>query len=182
MNSPSKVRGLFNDIETGRNLGKDYEHWSLQLDLAHLAFDRWISSIKVVDSNDESMRLPPNLPVASKGETETVKKLLGQIETAFRDAQSSSQRYDKSSQAAAAGGSAHAGAGDERELAVLGEKVRAGIRMRQKVVVLRDKIRWVVHDSKVFEKLTSRVSAKPCRRQLMSNSSRPYRSATTSRA
>lgn len=96
-----------------------------------------------------------NLPVATERETQTVQGLRGEIQVAFEDAKHSSQPYQIPSAAATAPPSCQS---QDDEHKALTESVRLAIKKRQKDTIFLDKVRWVVHDSKVFKTLTETVS------------------------
>lgn len=123
----------------------------MQLDLARLAFTRWLTAVRITDANNASSS-PANLPVATSMEADVVKKLLGNIQAAFKDAEKTAERYDIEDS-----GVPNSTA-DEGDIAVLMENVRLTTEKRQRGVKLIDKLRWVVKDANVIKNLVERVS------------------------
>lgn len=119
-------------------MGQDYEHYSLQLDMANIAFQRWTQSVKLTD--EATTADVGNLPVASTRETETVVRLLGAIKTAFQDAEKTSQRYETEPPSTSAPNTLEA-------------RVQAAVRARQGGVKVLDKARWLVHDKRAIKEL-----------------------------
>jgi len=119
-------------------MGQDYEHYSLQLDMANIAFQRWTQSVRLAD--DATAANAADLSIASTRETETVLRLLGAIKSAFQDAEKTSQRYETAAPAPAAPDSLEA-------------RVQAAVRARQGGVKVLDKARWMVHDKKAIRDL-----------------------------
>jgi len=120
-------------------MGQDYEHYSLQLDMAHIAFQRWTQSVKLAE--DATVDNVANLPMASAHETQIVVKLLGAIKTAFLGVESTSKRYDREpAELISQSGSLEA-------------RVQAAIRARQGGVKVLDKARWLIRDKKELEEL-----------------------------
>jgi hypothetical protein len=88
--------------------------------------------------------------IADQREADTVKRLLGQIAAAFQEAEKTSEQFEsKESDTKASRG---VGAND------LQAAYQAAIDMRQKGTGTWKKFRWVVHDKKVLDTLTGRVS------------------------
>lgn len=148
----SQVEDVFSKVSTWRHHGKDYEHLSLQLELAHLAYQRWSQTVKLVDSDTPTG--PLNLPTASESEAKTVKKLLGAIASAFQDIEQTSQRYETG-----VGANDTPMETDEKKspLDALMAKVRAANKARQAGTGVVQKAIWVVHDKSAFETLVGRV-------------------------
>ncbi|KAK3711905.1 hypothetical protein LTR37_009423 [Vermiconidia calcicola] len=145
------VVDCFEKVDTGRNLGKDYEHYSLQLELAHLAYQRWLKSVQI--GEHDKLNVLAKLHVATEQESNAVEKLLGHIKAAFAEAERDSRIAR--SQHKARGTTASSEETDET-LADLGARVRLATKKRQKDANVIDKIRWVVHESKAFETLSER--------------------------
>lgn len=142
----------FERVDTGRKLGKDYEHYSLQLEMAQLAYGRWLEAVKITDAGAGA--LPANVPVASDTETKAVQRLLGGIELAFDEAKDSNQRYQGQLKTEYLSTSSSASDQGRADLAV---RVKDRVKKMQRSVSVLDKVRWVVHDSKAFQTLTERV-------------------------
>lgn len=149
----STVAECFDKIEISRQFGKDFEHHALHLDLAKLALQRWRQSVNVLDDVPDAA-LMNQLAVASDHESELVRKLLGNIQLAFEQAESTTKRYTPTPPKP----SSSAGSSEDIELVVLDERVRKAYQKRQGSVSITKKARWVLHDAKASQTLVERVS------------------------
>ena len=147
-------------MDIGRNLGKDYEHYALQLVLAKLAYQRWQKAVRFTEPSEGNALA--NVSVASEQETKAVKDLLGEIERAFNDAKTSNQVYEGENEPQLLNGADGSESGNgNKGLADLEARARVVAKKRQKSVSILGKVRWVVHDRKAFQTLTERVGCQP---------------------
>jgi len=92
----SSCMACFEYIELGRNCGSDFNKCVLQLDVARLRLSRWAVSIGL----DKAIR--DKTPVSAPDEEiEAALGLMGQIQYSFRMADLFSQKFKRSSSAAA---------------------------------------------------------------------------------
>jgi len=139
------VEDFFQKVATWKDYGKDYEHYHLKLDIAAVAYGRWRKSVEI---RGEDNITDAKLPVAGPKETETAKKLLGAIATAFRDAEKRAGQPEPNKEVVESGGEASDS---------LVARYHALVERRQKGTGAWQKLRWVVHDKKVLTTLTERV-------------------------
>lgn len=147
-----QVEDIFQKVATWRHHGVDYEHLSLQLEIAHLAYQRWQKTVKLVEPSTAAGQF--NLPIAEPREAETVGRLLGAISAAFQDAEKTSKRYETEDDRDDSPMEV-----DEKKspLEILTGKVRAANKARQSGTGVLQKARWMVHDKKALETLVERV-------------------------
>ncbi|EMC96704.1 hypothetical protein BAUCODRAFT_148271 [Baudoinia panamericana UAMH 10762] len=146
------VTECFSNVDDFKSFGSDYSHYVLQLDLARLAYERWLRSVKFCEPNDLSAT---SLPTATGEETEIVARLLGQIELAFRDARSKNKRY-ASTKLEPRGLETFQFSGEDMQ--VLADKARERSIMHHKTIKTLTKVRWVMNDARTVRQLSERVS------------------------
>lgn len=96
----------------------------------------------------------PDLPFAPEREVETVKWLLGAIEAAFRDVESTTKKYETENSRTDSPAETNV---KMSPMEMLTAKVRAANKARQTGTGPIDKLRWVVHDKKALEALVQKV-------------------------
>jgi len=143
----AQVEEFFGKVAAWKHQSEEYEHYSLKLDMAAIAYRRWKRSVVLVDDDHIA---EVQVPVATLGETETVKRLLGAIGTAFKDAEKTSEQFEP----------VPAKRADTIPVTRddLAAKHRALVEMRRKGTGAWQKMRWVVHDKKVLSALVEKVS------------------------
>jgi hypothetical protein len=138
------VDRFFTKAATWRQHGQDLEQYSLSLALAAIAYQRWKSSVKLIDS---STRLDTtNILVASEDEASTVVRLMQAIQSAFEDAEKTTGKYESDVHQSLAP------AGDVR-IDDMGARASAVYQARQSSANPWQKMRWVFHDEKKLKKL-----------------------------
>lgn len=96
---------------------------------------------------------PVDVPTSTDQDAALVKRLLGNIEATFKDAEKTGALYNVNNQPA----NTSTGNIGKDDLSHLEESVRSVSKKRQKFVGVRDKFRWVFRDKKAFQELVARV-------------------------
>lgn len=132
---------LFTKAATWGHYGKDFEQYSLSLDLASIAYRRWTKSVKLTDGHTAVNAA--EMTVTSEEEAATVVRLLGTIQLAFQNAEKTMERY----------------AGGDVEMQPtstpndLASRVNEVNKARQSSSNPLQKARWVFHDAKTLREL-----------------------------
>lgn len=143
----------FEKIAIGRNFGKDYEQYAIQLEMSNLAFNRWLSAVRIEEPDSSSSGLS-GLPTSTDQEVALVKRLLGHIVAAFQDAETIGKLYEV--QDPVDGFNAQENV-TESEVAQMVQKVRQTAKKHQKALPIREKIRWAFRDKKALQDLAKTV-------------------------
>lgn len=136
----------FDRIETGKAYGKDYQEAALRLAALRLRLTRWRDTVKIVDDPAQEQN---GIPVAPAEDAQYFEELLGSIARNFEDAEKAAKRHElKAGSAEQSLPSNGSKTMDELEKEVRGISLR-----RQKGSSVLQKVRWVFHDQKRFDKI-----------------------------
>lgn len=109
---------------------------------------QWLSAVKITESSGSSGE-------SNKQSGETLKRILGLIESAFKDAESTGALYKIDDAQIASKTASSSGA---KELSQLGDEVRQRADARQRSIPFRRKVRWALRDKKALGELVAKVS------------------------